>query len=664
MGVTKLLLVDRYPTFQVTLDVFSEKLSDDDVFKKTLLYAMVWIKKRVGMVDIETKDEFSIFRNFPAVAEYEKLNFEDLKSYTELNLTDIRIFYMESDDGKERDWAFRIVEPDNGSEGKVHAGRSFTTDIALHQDSSGVTLGCRVEARQSREDNSVASVFRLAFIKDIFRDEDLKMVEHGLDRVYAFNGKSIHITTHQECKEVCDGLLKNKNVQLPVILCPEVFGSVKQKLEVFHDGKLQTIDGGVDDLASELVGFGHVVVLDEKEYNKFFYTNLDNKDQIFYNVIVDKHKPYFYIPFKEYSGADMNNNYLDDIIAASDETLDEILNMLGDGPEMFAEEQDFQNMLSLSINYQRHKSFNYAPCLFYRSLRSKYFEETTSEDANDKIAFYENRINELQERINGFQTNTDNQNRKINEDQKHIKELNDLNKVLEKKNSNLEERIAQKEREFSEYVRTGGVGYGKNFDEVTADMRRLFGSGNVGTILEFQDLYGKAAPIVKDEILEILKKKYDELLFASKKQVTRRREVIAIVLEYAKENPSNTGIYYPRDLDFCENEIRDIAQDVLFDCCKQEGDHFEWLYELLLENDFDEAQAKKKRRFNDLLKGVLEMEKIKPILTDYDWVEGRHEGHPVYFYHGEKRFKYTFASTPSDFRATKNGSHIMADIAF
>ncbi len=664
MKATGMVLYNRYATYQVCLDVYSDELSQDDIFKKVFLYVVNWVKERLKSSQAINIGDFSEFDKYPKVEEYEKLSFDMIKDFNEAILTDMRTVFYEN--GETRDWAFRQTEPDNGSEGKAIAGREFITEISLHEGDGKVSLAVMIEVKQPENVRKTPKVYRPAFIKSMFKDEYLILVEHGIDRKYAFTGKCIYIESHSDCKEVSNNLLLNIDCQLPVIIFPEIYKNVEQNMEVYRDGKLQKDKVGIDYLAGSLVGFAHVVVISEKEYNKLFYTRLQNEDEVFLKMITMAKKPYFYIPASEYIAFGSENLYVDKSKLDTESLLKDLSDMAGDSGEWLSDDEDFSEMRDLAMNYQLGKNYNYAPCMFYRTLRSKYLESRDGKDSQEEAANLRHYVAELNEKLRSKDTELAKLEKTVDEYKKNDILTNVEKKEKDERISDLENELSRKEEEYRELISKNNLVSNDDYPLVTDETRVAFKDKNVRSIIVFDARYADFNSLIKDKLLELLRNTEIELTYAKDTKYSRRRECIEIVLEYEKAHGTDTGLYYPAKLDLFENEIREMIQDVFYKHCTKNNTAVSllWLKSLLKDNNFNEEMGKRGRRFYNELKGKSDPKDIGKVLMDYGFERKKKDHHSGFAYYGMDRLFTTFANTPSDSRGTKNGAQILCNMVF
>ncbi|MBO5486479.1 MAG: hypothetical protein J5988_06065 [Eubacterium sp.] len=81
---TELILHRQYATYQTCVDIYSKKLSVDEVYKKTFLYIIDWLKGRIGTKKV---NEYEELKKYPAPSEYMSRLAEMIKNKTMLCIT-------------------------------------------------------------------------------------------------------------------------------------------------------------------------------------------------------------------------------------------------------------------------------------------------------------------------------------------------------------------------------------------------------------------------------------------------------------------------------------------------------------------------------------------------------------------------------------------------
>ena len=109
-SVNQIVRYRQYPTYQASLDIFSQNLKPEEVYRKTFLYIMDWVKLRVGE-NILKEDRMEVLRNFPKPENFENFELSDDCGFKLKGDLDIRLFVNASDS-----LALKIEEPDNRSE--------------------------------------------------------------------------------------------------------------------------------------------------------------------------------------------------------------------------------------------------------------------------------------------------------------------------------------------------------------------------------------------------------------------------------------------------------------------------------------------------------------------------------------------------------------------
>lgn len=267
---TQLVMNRQYATYQVCLEVFSAKLRTEEVFSKTQLYIVNWLKVRLGENVVQELPELL---EYPSVEKYQEHDVHSKKGFKYISNLDIKAFFLE----EEYSWALRIEEPDNREEFKHGSledsadirGRSFVTEIGLCKGETGVTLAVQITCKEPTDNVRDAVSFRPVFIKEIYKDSELMLREMGLDGRYCFqksyeDGKMVTsplVVNRENYGSFLSGLLNNEKRQLPVILCPETVKDATYPLLYYRNNQRIEKDGNIQSLSYSLIGYAHVVVI-------------------------------------------------------------------------------------------------------------------------------------------------------------------------------------------------------------------------------------------------------------------------------------------------------------------------------------------------------------------------------------------------------------------
>lgn len=263
--VTKLVLYRHYTTYQGVFSIWpKEGTTMEDCFSKAILYVMKWFRSRLGDGDFEAYEELKgLQTDYPEPKDSRKFDIAKVGELRAQVLLDIHTLYR--DDLK--DWTFRLQEPDNNNDQSGMLGRTFVTNIFVRQEEKQVVLGVKVTCREPASNGGEASVYRPGFIKNMNEDGHLEMGEYGIPRKYSFttgvfrlNGKS-----NQDCTEMFESLIDNKERQMPIVFCP---------VEYYEQNQVQ-----MEGIAKSLLGFAHVVTV-ENGVNKLFGTNMNRQEYI------------------------------------------------------------------------------------------------------------------------------------------------------------------------------------------------------------------------------------------------------------------------------------------------------------------------------------------------------------------------------------------------
>ena len=325
---TKLIATKLYSSFQICCSVFpaNEEYSVHDVFNKVVLYIIDWLRFRSR----EDEEVALVLSDYPQP--------EDFHSFDLALLPDIKIkeaFSVNTMFLQDRaNWSFRTSEPDNFAEfddqgpEAIILGRSFITNIAVQENAKYVTLSYKCECKEPKTNKKDCKVFRPKFLKPICRDEnfivkELPETSAQYDRIFE---KCISIDTNSISNHLATDLILNEARQLPVLL--------------FTGDKLD--EALINEYAERLMGFCHVFLVSEKQFNRLFRARLKNSDI---------------------------------------ELGDSILYRKGTDYEIIEDEDEDRELIVRAIRrYPVRRNIDYRESLFYREAKIAKFEVINSND--------------------------------------------------------------------------------------------------------------------------------------------------------------------------------------------------------------------------------------------------------------------------------------------
>ena len=670
-GRTSIVLFKQYATYQACLDIYSDQITTEDVFKKTFLYIMDWLKGRIGK---DTLEELPDLKKYPGVSEYKSFDIHDMYGFKLLSETDIRLFNLE----EENSWAMRITEPDNRAEFQSGSmtddsqirGRSFITEIALHKNDNSVTMAVQIVCKEPKANVRDALSFRPAFINSMFWDKELEFVETGLDRKFRFIkqydeagsllGAPIIIDNDNVDAFVRDFML-NQRRQMPVVLCPESVYKAAYPTIRFVEGEKQEQEGTISTLAYSLMGYAHVVVVGKDVIERAFEHKklkcLEYCEELQGDYVI------FHKGFEEETGLPDAPVYCS--LADEEDVPDD---------EAFAGKKPLKIMEELAKKYSVRKLYSFEPALFYRELKKRYYKYQGQNDTAAAIGNLENaisekeaviidlnsqlmqierdskkRIDELKSKFDNSQAGYFDYKRKYKQAQKLV-DTNEQNvKTLK---ADYEDKIRQKDMMIN-------ILTGKEIPEPDDDRRASFQKATPRELLMCDDRFRDelVKTVIKKELDTILHHVYSELESKEvlKKRKIRRLELLETILQYNRYLadfgfPFDALLYYPSGVEFYDGEIRDVFFDIIFG----ESDENELLNYLLEANEFDFAQDEKKKEIFNEINGYRHHQEIKGILERVGLVEKSSKGHHIYCYYGNEKYKFTVSGSVSDTNAGKN----------
>lgn len=669
---TGIVLSKQYATYQVCIDIYSKQITTEEVFKKAFLYIMEWLKGRIGAQLLQQLPEL---KKYPEPSAYKEFNIKDMFGFKLLSEMDIRLFNFE----EENSWAMRITEPDNRAEFNNGAmadsleisGRSFITEVALHKNDRNVTLAIQIICKEPKANVRDALSFRPAFVKSLFKDNEMEMVESGISSMFRFRksydekgaiqGEPILIDNSNADDFVREVML-NARRQMPIILCPESVYEMTYPSMGFVDGKSIEEERNINSLAYSLMGYAHVVVISKKVVDAVFDNKklrcLEYAEELLEDCVI------FHRGFNEDSGLPEEPIYCS-LVDEEDVPDDE--EFLSKNPLKIMEEQ--------AKKYSVRKMYSFAPAMFYRELKKQFYKYEGKSDTAAAIKNLESdiaekdalildlrhslsqnereskkRVDELKSKFDNSQLSYFTYKAKYEEAQKQI----DSNEQrIEKIKEDYENIIRQKElmiRVFS----------GKEIPEPDEERLQVYRKETTPNALlqwgdRFEDELTKR--ILKKEVLKKLHRMYWDLESkeVSKKNKIRRFELLEIVLQYSKYleelgYPSESLLYYPSGIEFYPGEIKDVILDILYG----ESEDDELLEYLLEVNDFDFAQDTKKSEIFNEINSYRHHKSIKGTLERVGLVLKASKDHYIYSYYGDERYKFTVSGSTSDTNAGKN----------
>ena len=668
MSNTNIVLYKQYATYQACLDVYSNKIKNTDVFKKTFLYIMNWLQARVGSEYLEIFPELA---EYPDVSEYASFDVSRMYGLTLKSQLDIRLFRLE----QENAWTMRIEEPDNRAEFKNNnlgdggeiSGRSFVTEVGLHENENSVTVAIQIICKEPLSNTRDAISFRPAFVKKMLQDESLEIVEANVDRLYRVNksfdeeGKLIvepFLVDNRNGKKFMDKFFLNPNRQLPVIICPESVRDVTYKDSMKIDGEVREFDRDINSLTQSLVGYAHVVIVSDDIRESLFERESchcgEYGEELLENCVVF------------HSGLEDETLLPDGLVYCS--ITDE-----EDVPD--DEENDGLSALKImemqAKRYSVRKQFTFAPAAFYRELKKKYYEYEGLNDTKEAVKNLEHDIQEKDAMILGL-------NSKLAQDEKdHKKRVDELKSKFDNSQMQYDRYRAkyeetQKEldamkqdenrvkKEYEEIIRQKDLQIAVLTKEEMAapDEKRLqmIYAANQCVLFDCRAEYKQEALLkfIRAKLLELFQQIYKGL-----DSSFRRYELLEVLIQYniyLIENglAGDALLYYPSGFEFYDGEYKDVIYDVVYGAIDKAEEFGDFLEDLLDYNDFDYAQEEKKEELMQKINSYRNAAKIKGIIEKTGFVLKASGTHYIYKYYDDERYKVTVSSSPSDTNAGKN----------
>ncbi|MCR5106281.1 MAG: hypothetical protein K6B68_17765 [Eubacterium sp.] len=655
MAKTSIVQHKQYATYQACFDIYSDSLSNIDVYKKVFLIIIEWLKGRIG----DTSDAISELKKYPFPSNYKSFDIKDMFGFKITSQMDIRLFNLE----EENSWAMRIDEPDNRAEFKSGSmadsssiyGRSFITDIGLKNcEDSIISLAVKITCKEPINNNRDAVSFRPAFIKSIYLDRELEICEHGVNKQFQFLkeyiddeviGKAITVD-----KDNSDAFIKelflNKIRQMPIIICPHKVYETSYISIRYIEGERIELKADINHLSYSLLGYAHVVVLSD-----------DVTDWIF------QHKK---LHCSEYGDVlkDECIIFHKDIDADTGLPDEPVYSFISDSEE---DENALLKMEKLSKKYSVRKVFSFSPVKFYRELKKEYYsiegENHTKEvvdELENLVQEKEQTINDLtiklgeldketKKRIDEFKIKFHNSQTLLNDYKCRYEKLQNDAQIyeFEKKRltSDYEEKIRQKDMMIN-------ILGGARVKKADSKVMSIFYGSLPKSLFALPEIYKEVSvkKLIKDKLIDYISNIYHGL-----NREFRRYELLEIILQYNDyldeiEYDSDGLIYYPDAFEFYDGEFKDVIYDVIY-----EGSDLEMIYDKLLTfNEFNYSQEDKKKEIMSKINGYRKHQNIKGVLGRIGFELKSSSNHYVYCYYGDERYKITVAGSPSDTNAGKN----------
>lgn len=668
MSNTNIVLYKQYATYQACLDVYSNKIKNNDVFKKTFLYIVNWLQARVGDEYLKLFPDLAIY---PNVSEYVDFDLSQMYGVTIKSQLDIRLFRLE----KENAWTMRIEEPDNRAEfknnnlndGSEISGRSFVTEIGLHENEKSVTLAIQIICKEPLSNTRDAISFRPAFVKQILQDESLEIVEANVDKEYRVNksfdeeGKITvepFFVDNKNGKRFMEKMFLNPNRQLPIIICPESVRAVTYKDSMDIKGELKEFDRDINSITKSLVGYAHVVIISD-----------DVRESLFER--------------ENCNCGEYGEELLEDCVIFHSKL--EAETFLPDGPiycsltdkEDKPDEEENDGLPALKImemqakRYSVRRQFSFAPAAFYRELKKKYYAYEGLNDTKEAVKNLEHDIQEKDAMILGL-------NSKLAQDEREHKKRVD---ALKSKFDNSQAQLAtylEKYRETQnelDIIKQDENRVKKEYEEKIRQKDLQIAALTKEKIVDpdgerLKKMYAAEQCVLfdcrddnkKDGLLKFIRAKLKDVLQQIYKGISpefRRHELLEILIQYNNylvENgmAGDALLYYPSGFEFYEGEYKDVIYDAVYSALDKAEEFDEFLVDLLDYNDFDYAQEEKKEELMQKINSYRNVSKIKGIIEKTGFVLKASGTHYIYKYYDDERYKITVASSPSDTNSGKN----------
>ncbi|MCR4716288.1 MAG: hypothetical protein K5656_03815 [Lachnospiraceae bacterium] len=276
-----------------------DKLSSKDIFNKTVLYALDWLKLRIGT--ITSDDEIELPPLIKAPDTDEKINrlldAPDLSSYKEFDIEpysdskigdifNIKLLGLFLDKEKKTtaetekynyyNWSLRIKEKDNlrdfnGKEAPTAAqNRVFVTDIAisydLNDENAAVNLSIKTTCREPVSNTILCNSVRTEFIDNIVDDKCLALYSYPEQLSFLRVQRDSHILEKKDIASFVDFINKNDDIGALPFLVYYKHGAPTEWNGLFHmmgnrRGERDN-ENFVKQVARDLFGYVH-----------FFYVN-------------------------------------------------------------------------------------------------------------------------------------------------------------------------------------------------------------------------------------------------------------------------------------------------------------------------------------------------------------------------------------------------------
>lgn len=665
---TTITFYKQYATYQADLEVFSDVLSTDDVFKKTFLYIMQWLKRRIGEEQMEAVEELHRLREYPEPEAYKTFDTKEMYGFKQLDMLDVRMFYL----AEEKSWALKITEPDNRAEfsagnmedaDKIH-GRSFITDVALREKESSVSLAIEIKCKEPIYNERLAVSFRPAFVKSLFVDEELQLIETGVGRAWAYGkcaDKSGHcsatpwiVDSEEQCQFIREELLQNPVRQMPVLLCPEEILSERQPMKYNVDGTISYIERDYANLAMNMVAYGYMVIVRKSYYELLFPVDENGNREEYYHRLADGYC-IVHTAYDEGDGTPREPFYC---LLHNDEWEE-------DGKKR-QEPSSFEALMEHIHQYAIGKQYFHRDVWFYRQLKKHYF----SLDANRKITLeaYESLQHEWEEtmqKLNGELAINQKLRREVKENQnlieekrmQHMQEINGWKEKVSDAQKQCQSLI-KKEKEFAKDFNNLRH---SQMPEASEEVMRAFQVGEMALLFPIcQYSYEENKSLflmIRSKLIYSLQCGFAR--FSEEQKGWRRYDILLNMLQYhaflKREGRylQESYLYYPTALELYPGEFVNVLYDELYQLEDETG----VLEDILLDNDFDMKQEEVQKRMKDELPGCSTVKEVKRFMKEQGFEDVSDKNHLKFAYYGKSEYLCTLACTPSDRRAMKNVAH-------
>jgi len=661
---TSIVLHKQYATYQACFDLYSDCITNEEVFKKTFLFIIDWLKGRIGEEQLE---HISELKKYPAISEYKNLDVEEMYGFKVLSQMDIRLFHLK----EENSWALRIIEPDNHAEfesGNMDdaseiRGRSFITEIALKKNEMNTTLAVQIICKEPIANVRDAIAFRPAFINAMYRDKEMELSECGVNRQFGFlkeydeNGKikALPIVVDDDnAFQFVKELLLNEHRQLPLIICPEKVYDVEYSYVKSIHGVSVESKGRIDTLAYSLMGYAHVVVVKDSVANTLFAYKKSCCEE--YGDVLQEQCVIYHKGFDVETGLPDNPIYCS--LVDGDDIPDD---------EEFQGKNPLEIMLTQAKKHSVRKPFVFEPAKFYRELKKQYYKYEGKNDTEAAISNLEHDISEKDALIADLsfklsKTEQDLKKRcselksKFDLSQENLKEYQEGYEKYKKLHENNEQNVKKITDDYEDKIRQKDIMInvltGKEVPEPSDERKQKFYNDSPALLFDCEEKYKEG--VAKDLICQRLTQKLKSI-YASFKFPCRRFELVECVLQYnnylTETRYSLDGVlYYPPSIEFYQGEFKDVLYDAIYEVAEDDT----CLNMLLEYNNFDFKQSLLKEEIYNTINGYRHHQSVKSIIERTGFVLISSNEHYKYSYYGDDRYKITVAGSPSDTNSGKN----------